>query len=146
MTVHEHLAADHTLLRNQIAEIQHAVTKAPGKVAELYALLHAEIRKHLQKEDLVYYRVLDGNKQITDRNLMHDLRNDHAAVLFALESLAIKLRKAMPIEEWSKKFKTMTDVFLPHLDQEEKQLFPQADRLLSPTLHQQILDEIQKLA
>ena len=55
---------------------------------------------------------------------MHQLRNDHAAVVFTLESLAIRLRKNGVNPDWRSRFENLMDVFLPHLDQEEKTLFP----------------------
>ena len=61
---------------------------------------------------------------MTDRGLIHQLRNDHAAVIFTLESLAIRLRKNGVNPDWRTRFDNLMNVFLPHLDQEEKNLFP----------------------
>ena len=93
----------------------------------------------------MYFKVLDDGKQVQNRDLMHDIRNDHAAVVFALESLAIRLRKNVPLNEWKPKFDHMLSVLLPHFDQEEKELFPKASALLEAAAMAQILEEIQKI-
>ncbi len=78
----------------------------------------------------MYYPKVDADKRLPDRALMHALRNDHAAVVFALESLAIRLRKKVPVADWKVKFDTMINVLLPHFDQEEQQLYVAAERIL----------------
>jgi len=55
---------------------------------------------------------------------MHALRNDHAAVVFTLESLAIRLRRKVPLEEWKTKFEGMIKVLLEHFTIEEKNYSP----------------------
>ena len=145
MTVHDQLKADHQIIRERIAEIKQALTKNPAQLAKLFPALQATIRAHLRKEDDVYFHVLDDGKRISNRELMHDLRNDHAAVVFSLESLAIKLRNGLPVPEWKKKFEAMTAVLLPHLDHEEKELFEKAEKLLTAPEFKTIQDEIQKL-
>jgi len=99
----------------------------------------------LKKEDSVYYPAIDTGKQFADRELMHSLRNDHAAVVFALESLAIRLRKKVPLEEWKPKFEMMTKVLLEHFETEEKKLFPQVESGLPPATLQTLLIDIQAL-
>ncbi len=144
MNAHELLVSDHVALRREAAELEAAIAGNPGQVTELYARFHEHARKHFQREDTIYYPAIDGDERINDRELMHDLRNDHAAVIFALESLAIKLRKNMPVNEWKTKWKMMIDVLLPHLDHEERGLFPRAEKLLSADQMKSLTDQIRK--
>jgi iron-sulfur cluster repair protein YtfE (RIC family) len=145
MTLHELLVADHVQLRHRIAQIQTSLVKKPAELEALYLSFHQEARAHFRKEDEVYYPYVDGDKKMGDREMMHTLRNDHAAVIFALESLAIRLRKKVPLEEWKSKFQALIDVLLPHFDTEEKKLFPEVERVISPAELRSLLEKIQSL-
>src|SRR5258706_113609 len=103
MTLHELFTADHAKLRTQIADLQAVLAKSPKKLEGMFPAFQQDVRAHFRKEDDVYYPHVDGGKKITDRELIHALRNDHAAVIFSLESLAIRLRKKVPVEEWKTK-------------------------------------------
>src|SRR4051812_19090513 len=87
MTVHESLTNDHQTIRKRVADIQAAIGKDKAKLESLFSLFQGDVSRHFNRED-VYYRVLDEGKRIDERVLMHDLRNDHAAVVFTMESLA----------------------------------------------------------
>lgn len=144
MTVHELLSNEHRDLRRRVAELQTALTKNPQQLSELFPLFQEAVRRHIQREDSIYYRAVDEGKQLDDRELMHALRNDHAGVIFALESLAIKLRKNIPPDEWKKKFDLLVDVLLPHFDREEKELFPTVEKRLGPGPLKTILEAFQQ--
>src|SRR5207302_6979827 len=101
-------------------------------LGEALASFQSAVQKHFQRED-VYYRVLDDDKRVPDRGLIHQLRNDHAAVVFTLESLAIRLRKSGVNADWKGRFDTLMKVFLPHLDEEDNHLFPIGRKMLSAT-------------
>ena len=134
--------ADHQTLRQQAGELKMAIGKDAAKLAELLAGFQAAVQKHFKRED-GYYRILDDGKRVEDRGLIHQLRNDHAAVIFTLESLAIRLRKNGPNPDWRTRFDNLMNVFLPHLDQEDKQLFPIGQKMLSPEELESISQHIQ---
>ena len=130
MNPHDLLAADHKLLRNQAAVLKKAVEGEAQKLAQELVGFQKAVQKHFKRED-AYYRILDDGKRVEDRGLIHQLRNDHAAVIFTLESLAIRLRKNGVNPEWRTRFDNLMTVFLPHLDQEDAKLFPIGKKLLS---------------
>ena len=82
-------------------------------------------------------------KRVPDRGLIHQLRNDHAAVVFTLESLVIRLRKNGINPDWQSRFDNLMNVFLPHLDQEENHLFPIGRKMLSSAELDTISQKIQ---
>jgi len=145
MTVHDLFTADHIRLRKEIAGIQSALASKPGELESLFLDFQKSARAHLRKEDEVYYPYVDAGKKLGDRELMHSLRNDHAAVVFALESLAIRLRKKVPLPEWKVKFDTMINVLLEHFDTEEQKLFPFVERALPPAELKALLEKVQAL-
>jgi hemerythrin-like domain-containing protein len=142
MDPHDLLAADHAALRQQAGALKGLVGQDPQKLGEALARFQTAVQHHFQRED-VYYRILDDDKRVPDRGLIHQLRNDHAAVVFTLESLAIRLRKNGVNPDWKGRFDNLMNVFLPHLDQEDNHLFPLGRKMLSPAEIEQISQKIQ---
>jgi hemerythrin-like domain-containing protein len=131
MNPHDLLAADHQSLRSQASALKAAIEKSSKKLADELVSFQKSVQKHFKHED-IYYRVLDDAKRVPDRGLVHALRNDHAAVVFTLESLAIRLRKNGVTPDWRDRFDTLMAVFLPHLDAEEQSLFSVGKKMLAP--------------
>jgi len=141
MDPHELLLSDHKTLRTQAADLRAAIKTGPKVLTEKLVSFQKVIQKHFKLED-IYYRVLDDGKRLEDRGLVHQLRNDHAAVVFTLESLAIRLRKNGVNEDWLTRFNNLMDVFLPHLDQEEEALFPIGKKTLSTGEQKTIIEKM----
>jgi hemerythrin-like domain-containing protein len=141
MNPHDLLASDHEALRQQAAALRAAIEGDAKKLAEHLVNFQKTVQKHFKREDQ-YYRILDDAKRVEDRGLVHQLRNDHAAVVFTLESLAIRLRKNGVNDDWRRRFDTLMSVFLPHLDQEDKVLFPIGRRMLSAKELETIIEQM----
>ncbi len=134
--------SDHAALRTQAAALRKIVEEKPSELSPALAAFQSAVQKHFKKEE-PYYRVLDDGKRVENRGLIHQLRNDHAAVIFTLESLAIRLRKNGMNPDWKTRFDTLMNVFLPHLDQEDSHLFPLGEKLLSAQEIETISEQIQ---
>ncbi len=135
---------DHQRLKNRVEVIEAALRNDPGSHSALFFDFQAKASAHLKRKDLFYARLDDG-RRIEDRVLMHDLRNNHAAVVFSLESLGIRLRKSGPNEDWQKRWAAMVEVLIPHLEKEEKELFPLALKWLSADEQRQLTADIEAL-
>jgi hypothetical protein len=142
MDPHDLLAADHIALRQQAGALKKRVNGDPTALGEGIVAFQKAVQLHFLSED-GYYRILDDGKRVEDRGLIHQLRNDHAAVVFTLESLAIRLRKNGVTPDWRTRFDNLMNVFLPHLDQEDNHLFPLGRKLLTPAELEQITAQIQ---
>lgn len=126
------------------AQLREIMAKKPSQLADFLPKIQQEVSGHFKREE-IYYRTLDDGKRIGDRELMHSLRNDHAAVVFTLESLVIRLRKSGFNPDWKKRCENMLDVLLPHLDHEEKELFPKGTSFLSPADLKNILEQVRSI-
>src|SRR5258706_5146044 len=142
MNPHDLLAADHKALRTQADVLQKAVALDPVQLMDVLIDFQKNVQKHFKRED-AYYRILDDGNRVQDRGLIHQLRNDHAAVVFTLESLAIRLRKNGVNPDWRTRFDNLIKVFLPHLDTEDEMLFPIGRKTLSPAELDTITEHIQ---
>jgi hemerythrin superfamily protein len=144
MTIHELFKNEHQTIRKMGAQLRDIMSKEPSQLTDFLPKLQQEVSKHFKREE-IYYRTLDDGKRIGDRELMHSLRNDHAGVIFTLESLMIRLRKSGFNPDWKNRCENMLGVLLPHLDHEEKDLFPKGDTFLSPADLQKILEQAQAI-
>jgi len=142
MDIHSLFRQNHRTIEQRIRELPASMDKAAPEFAAEFASFQG-LLNHLMKMKDHYYNHLDRDRQVVDRVLMHDLRNDHAAVVFTMESLAIRLRKNGLNPEWKKKWDLMVEVLLPHLKREEETLFPLATRTLSPKDWQTLEKEIE---
>ena len=142
MEIPDQFIAEHVVLRGKMETLR-ASQKPPdaAKTTALLTELQETIRRHFRHED-VFYRVLDNDRRVGDRGAMHQVRNDPAAVIFGLESLAIRLRKNGPTPEWQGKLQNLLNILLPHFEQEEKELFPEALKLLRPAEIEAIQSEL----
>jgi len=144
MTIHELFKNEHQIIRKMSARLRDVMAKEPSELADFLPKLQQEVSRHFKREE-IYYRTLDDGKRIGDRELMHSLRNDHAGVVFTLESLMIRLRKLGFNPDWEKRCENMLGVLLPHLDHEEKDLFPKGASFLSPADLQTILEQAREV-
>lgn len=144
MEIHPLLLQEHDTLRKSVQSLEAAIEKKAVSFPTDFASFQTFIAKHFKKKDL-YYLQVDRDHRVEDRVLMHDLRNDHAAVVFTIESLGIRLRKNGLNPEWEKKWQTMVEVLLPHLKREEETLFPIGKKLLSPEEETTLVNDIQNL-
>jgi hypothetical protein len=142
MDPHNLLITEHNDLRAQAEALKALVDQDPQLLGAELARFQSAVQKHFKCED-AYFRVLDDDKRVPDRGLVHQLRNDHAAVVFTMESLAIRLRKNGVNPDWRGRFDNLMNVFLPHLDQEEKQLFTLGRKILTQSELEQISQQIQ---
>jgi len=130
MDIHDSLASDHHHLRTLIEDLRRQRQDSNPVLDTKLHELKTHLTRHFAREE-VYYRMVDFDKRFDDRGLIHQLRNDHAALIFGMESLLIRLRNKGPVTEWWDRFENLITVLLPHMDHEEKALFPEAERLLT---------------
>ena len=141
MTPNDLLRKEHETIREGTTALTQALDGATAKVQDRLTQIQKILQTHFRREE-IYYRTMDDGKRIEDRGAMHTLRNDHAAILFSLESLMIRLRKDGVTDDWRRRLKAMTDVLLPHLTMEENFLFPKTDTMLSPEQKKTLLEEM----
>jgi len=126
------LLSDHSSIRKQLDSLNNAFMSDAKTLDTQLLQFQKDIQSHFQKEDTCLYSLLDRKKRESDRELLHDLRNDRAAVIFSLASLLIKRKKGIPLADCRTKWTALSSVLLHHFEQEEKQLFKLLEMLLTP--------------
>ena len=110
MDIHDSFIAEHEKLRVLILKIRGLRSSPSTALKTLLEELKQSIREHFSREE-IYYRSIDKDARFSDPGCVHQLRNDHAALIFGMESLVIRLRKKGPITEWWQHF----DLSLIHI-------------------------------
>lgn len=121
--LHADFANEHKRLRELGAAVEIAIGAGAEALPAAFGAFRDAAAKAFRRLDRYYERV-DRDRRIPDRVLMHDLRNDHAAVVFTLESLQIRLKKNGLNDDWRKKWGSLTGVLWPYLERLPRQLFP----------------------
>ena len=146
MALHDPLVVEHEALRKGLAEVQRAAAQNSRRLKKLFPSFRERLSQHIHREDSLYYRSVNEGTPIQDRELLHALRNDHAAAIFTLESLSIRLGKEGLTEEWKKRFNAMARMLQEHFERKEQKLFPAVERLLSPAQKVSLRKALKKAA
>ncbi|WP_447986150.1 hemerythrin domain-containing protein [Nitrospira sp. Nam74] len=115
----ELLREDHRKVQDLFEEFEGADNRSRQRIAD-QALIELEIHTKLE-EELVYPAIRDA---IDEEDLMDEALEEHHAV----ELLMKELRKMGPKDErYRAKFKVMAEMVKHHIEEEESQVFPQAE-------------------
>lgn len=122
MNPQDYLVRDHGRLRKQALALRSALSGDRETILARFSELRADILANLDDEAESFYG--EAASRGAARELVHRMRNDHAAVSFALESLQLRLQRGGPLSEWCTKLEAMLRFLLSHFDSEEQELFP----------------------
>ena len=124
MTAIEFLKTQH---REAIGMIDLLQTQLNGELNPAILLLFGKLKSalvfHTAVEEQIFYHELANNPQT--EGLVHDAYDEHRTV----DELLVKLTTAPP-DEWAAHLADLKSEIAHHVDEEENDLFPQAQRLL----------------
>jgi hemerythrin superfamily protein len=131
------LVKDHEMVKGIIEDLLETSPSAKKTRQELLKTLKKELLAHENLEERVVYPPLETRKATRDLTL--EAYQEHHVVdqlLEELESLDFK------DEDWKAKLTVLQENLLHHVQEEEKELFPKAEKTLSKdqlkTMEQQI--------
>ncbi|MDE2152806.1 MAG: hemerythrin domain-containing protein [Betaproteobacteria bacterium] len=131
------LVKDHEMVKGIIEDLLETSPSAKKTRLELLKTLKKELLDHENLEERVVYPPLETRKATRDLTL--EAYQEHHVVdqlLEELESLDFK------DEDWKAKLTVLQENLLHHVQEEEKELFPKAEKTLSKdqlkTMEQQI--------
>lgn len=138
MTIVDQLVDDHAFFYEKFKELE-ALSSDPDKeqtVLQASALVKGfseRHRLHLKRESSVLFPALLGYLEEGQGNrarveISHHLRDEHMGMEHHLQALEQDLMTRPPHADWPKSFRSLTDVFVPHMRNEEEHIFPEALR------------------
>lgn len=140
MTILQQLNDDHAYFREVIARVADLAT-APShddngrRASELFRDFRDRHKLHLRREVEVLFPALLEAIQRDMSNLkpaavLHHLQEEHGEIGRIVYVLEQELSERPTSTSWVESFRKLVDDFGPHMEDEEENLFPEADKLL----------------
>ncbi|HJK99211.1 MAG TPA: hemerythrin domain-containing protein [Polyangiaceae bacterium LLY-WYZ-14_1] len=124
-TIFDVLRADHDKLRTLTDLVEKTHGDSDGR-RELFARLEAEARAHAALEERLLYAPLLGDESTRER-AGHSVE-EHREMNRLFDELSEADRSS---PGWVQRFQQLAEAMRHHLDEEEREMFPQAGRVLT---------------
>jgi len=124
------LKDDHKKVRGLLAELEGTTARGTKKRTQLLATIGKELRVHTKIEEEIFYPALrEAGEKSDDEKMYFEALEEHRA---AGELVLPDLEKTAPdSEKFSGRAKVLKELVEHHADEEEKEMFPRARKLLS---------------
>jgi hemerythrin-like domain-containing protein len=125
----ELLKADHETVRKLLNEISETTERAEKTRGELLERIASELSVHTRIEEEIFYPALRDAGEKEESVMVYEAREEHRAVD---ELVLPDLEKTeVGSMEFSGRVKVLKELIEHHADEEEEEMFPKAEQLLS---------------
>lgn len=126
MDIFSVLTREHAEVKGMLTQLEETTTRAVKTRQGLFVRLREALLLHAKAEERSFYECLKQQKDF--RELMLEAEEEHKVAERLLEELV-----ATPVEDerWKAKMTVLKESTEHHVEEEEKELFPKAKRLLS---------------
>ena len=123
------LTEDHRKVRKLLDELNHTTDRAEKTRTELLAQIAKELKAHTTIEEEIFYPAFKaaGQKSDDDKMYFEALEEHRAAGDLVLPDL---MKTQVTSEQFSGRAKVLKELVGHHADEEEKEMFPRARKLL----------------
>ncbi len=122
------LTEDHERVRRLLTELEQTTEKTATKREKLLATIEQELRVHTQIEEEVFYPAFfDAARTEQDKEMYYESVEEHHVVDLVLPDISRSDPAGPP---FAAKAKVLKDLVEHHAEEEEKQMFPRARRLM----------------
>ena len=124
------LKDDHKVMRRLLSDLESTTSRAAKKRRELLVKVEANLKAHTTIEEEIFYPAFKdaGQKSDDDKMYFEALEEHRAAGDLVLPDL---LKTDVSSENFSGRAKVLKELVEHHADEEEKEMFPRAKKLLS---------------
>jgi len=131
--IFQDLKADHDRHRDMLQKLGDSSKKSER--ATLFEELRTELQAHAAAEEESLYATMLGNPDLRD-SARHSVA-EHKEIDDYLGEIA---KLDIESSEWTSKFEEMRHRYLHHIDEEEEEMFPEAEEGLSAATEERIAD------
>jgi hemerythrin-like domain-containing protein len=123
------LKEDHKKVKGLLAELEATTERAVKKRVTLLAQIETELRVHTQIEETIFYPAFrDAVEKKEDRKMYYEALEEHHVVKLVLP----EIKGTDPSSEpFGAKAKVLKELVEHHAGEEEKEMFPEAKKVLS---------------
>ncbi len=125
MNVLEEIKKEHEEFKSLITQIENSDGK-PKK--ELFKELYAKIKGHHEAEEHVVFPDVKEKSDDKGKEIVMEMIEEHSLGAYQFSVLQ---KTSVDNETWDAKFSVLKEVLTHHMDEEEKELFKQAKKVLS---------------
>jgi hemerythrin-like domain-containing protein len=139
MDILDILKEDHEKVLDLLDKLEQTTERAAKSRQQEYSKLKKELLQHMHGEETVFYPFLLENAE--DRELALEAIEEHQAVKMAMPGL----ESTDPGDEhWKPKCKVMAEMIRHHIEEEEDEIFEQAEELMDDQTSARIAKEFQQ--
>lgn len=136
------LTDDHRKVRKLLGELNETTNRAEKTRAELLAQIAAELEAHTTIEEEIFYPAFKeaGEKGDDDKMYFEALEEHRAAGELVLPDL---LKTQVTSDQFGGRAKVLKELVEHHADEEEKEMFPRARKLLDAAALKELGERMQ---
>ena len=122
------LKKDHEKVRGLLKKLESAADRGDGRAEELLAQVDREVKIHSQIEEEIFYPAFHEAARTKEENkLFFEAKEEHHVVDMVMPEVSDSEGGA---EDFAARAKVLKDLIEHHADEEEKQMFPKAKKLM----------------
>ncbi len=125
MNVLEEIKKEHEEFRSLIGQIE--ISDGKNK-KDLFEDLYAKIKGHHEAEEHVVFPDVKDKSEEDGKEIVREMIEEHSLGAYQFSVLQ---RTSVDNETWDAKFSVLKEVLTHHMDEEEKELFTQARKVLT---------------
>lgn len=138
MNVLEEIKKEHEEFKSLIAQIENSDGK---KKKGLFEDLYAKIKGHHEAEEHVVFPVVKEKSSDEGKEIVMEMIEEHSLGAY---QFSVIQKTSIDNETWDAKFSVLKEVLTHHMDEEEKELFKQARKVLTEVELQEKYEPFEK--
>ncbi len=138
MNVLEEIKKEHEEFKSLIAQIENSDGK---KKKELFEDLYAKIKGHHEAEEHVVFPDVKEKSSDEGKEIVMEMIEEHSLGAY---QFSVIQKTSIDNETWDAKFSVLKEVLTHHMDEEEKELFKQARKVLTEAELQEKYEPFEK--
>jgi len=134
------LKEDHKKVKGLLGDLEKSSMRGGARADKLVAQIDKELTIHSQIEEEIFYPAFrDAVRTKDDKKMYFEAKEEHHVVKLVLPEVK---QGGMAVEEFAAKCKVLKELVEHHADEEEKEMFPEARKVLSRAELQELGDRM----
>ena len=121
------LKKDHEKVRDLLSKLEKSAERGGDRAMQLYTQVETEVKIHSQVEEEIFYPAFrEAAQKKDDTKMFFEAKEEHHVVDLVMPELSDTDSR----EEFAAKAKVLKELIEHHADEEEKEMFPRARKIL----------------
>ena len=134
------LKEDHKKVKGLLGDLEKSSMRGGPRAAKLVAQIDKELTIHATIEEEIFYPAFrDAVRSKDDKKMYYEAKEEHHVVKLVLPEVK---EGGMAVEEFAAKCKVLKELVEHHAGEEEKEMFPEARKVLSRSELQDLGDRM----